>query len=114
LRAAATTAAIAAGGCGGVFVPLLAIGDIAGRVFAPGLGVGTDLAGAAGAAGGIAGGYRLPFTAFFMVLGIGGPPRAMLLCIAAAVVATGTGAGAETMLGKFKELLRPQRRAPVH
>ena len=72
LRAVATTAAVAAGGCGGVFVPFLAIGDIAGRVFAPGLGVGNDLAGAAGAAGGIAGGYRLPFTAMAMVLGVGG------------------------------------------
>ena len=74
LRAVATTAAVAAGGCGGVFVPFLAIGDLAGRVFAPGLGVGNDLAGAAGAAGGIAGGYRLPFTAAAMVLGVGGPP----------------------------------------
>ena len=73
LRAVATTAAVAAGGCGGVFVPFLAIGDIAGRVFAPGLGVGNDLAGAAGAAGGIAGGYRLPLTAVAMVLGVGGP-----------------------------------------
>ena len=73
LRAVATTAAVAAGGCGGVFVPFLAVGDLAGRVFAPGLGVGNDLAGAAGAAGGIAGGYRLPFTAVAMVLGVGGP-----------------------------------------
>ena len=56
LRAAATTAATAAGGCGGDFVPFLAVGDLAGRVFAPGLGVGNNLAGAAGAAGGIAGG----------------------------------------------------------
>src|SRR5262249_53328014 len=56
LRAAATTAAVAAGGCGGVFVPFLAVGDLAGRVFAPGLGIGHDLAGAAGAAGGIAAG----------------------------------------------------------
>ena len=36
LRAVATTAAVAAGGCGGVFVPFLAVGDLAGRVFAPG------------------------------------------------------------------------------
>ena len=41
LRAAATTAAVAAGGCGGVFVPFLAVGDIAGRVFAPGSAWGT-------------------------------------------------------------------------
>ena len=81
LRAVATTAAVAAGGCGGVFVPFLAVGDIAGRVFAPGLGVGNDLAGAAGAAGGIAGGYRLPLTAVVMVLGVGGPPLATLTCL---------------------------------
>ena len=82
LRAVATTAAVAAGGCGGVFVPFLAVGDLAGRVFAPGLGVGNDLAGAAGAAGGIAGGYRLPLTAVAMVLGVGGPPLATLTCLA--------------------------------
>src|SRR5262249_16301889 len=34
LRAAATISAAAAGGCGGVFVPFLAVGDLGGRVFA--------------------------------------------------------------------------------
>jgi len=87
LRAVCTTAATAAGGCGGIFVPFLAIGDIAGRVFAPLLNVGGDLAGAAGAAGGIAGGYRLPLTAIAMVLGVGGPPTATLTCLAVVVVA---------------------------
>jgi H+/Cl- antiporter ClcA len=108
LRAAMTVAAVAAGGCGGVFVPFLAVGDIAGRVFAPALGVGNDLAGAAGAAGGIAGGYRLPFTAVAMVLGVGGPPRATLDCVAAAAVAFFTGVGAEWVLGKVKSRLRPK------
>lgn len=70
-----------------MFVPFLAIGDIAGRVFAPGLQVGADLAGAAGAAGGIAGGYRLPLTAVAMVLGVGGPHASMLTCLAVVVVA---------------------------
>ena len=78
LRAAATTAAVAAGGCGGLFVPFLAIGDVAGRALAPTFGVPSDLAGAAGAAGGIAGGYRLPFTAVALVLGLGGPQSATL------------------------------------
>jgi chloride channel protein, CIC family len=87
LRSALTTAAAAAGGCGGVFVPFLAIGDIAGRVFAPGLGVGGDLAGAAGAAGGISGGYHLPLTATAMVLGVGGPHAATLTCLAVVAVA---------------------------
>jgi CIC family chloride channel protein len=87
LRAAITVADVAAGGCGGVFVPFLAIGDLAGRVFAPGFDVGNDLAGAAGAAAGIAGGYRLPFTATAMVLGVGGPPAATLTCLAVVVVA---------------------------
>src|SRR5262249_62315167 len=73
LRAVATTSAVAAGGCGGVFVPFLAIGDIGGRVFAPGLGIGNDLAGAAGAAAGIAGGYPLTFTAIAIAPGGGGP-----------------------------------------
>jgi H+/Cl- antiporter ClcA len=92
LRIAATTAAVAAGGCGGVFVPFLAIGDLAGRVVAPGLGVSGDLAGAAGAAGGIAGGYHLPVTALAMVMGIGGPFTARLTCFATVGVAAFAGA----------------------
>jgi CIC family chloride channel protein len=100
LRAAATTAAVAAGGCGGVFVPFLAIGDIAGRTFAPAFGVPSDLAGAAGAAGGIAGGYRLPFTASAMVLGLGGPATATLTCLATVAVATIAGLGAGLVLDR--------------
>ena len=114
LRAAATTAAVAAGGCGGVFVPFLAVGDLAGRVFAPGLGVGNDLAGAAGAAGGIAGGYRLPFTAATMVIGVGGPPKATLTCLVTVVIAVAAGSGVESVLTKLKQLLSSPRRAPVH
>jgi H+/Cl- antiporter ClcA len=114
LRAVATTAAAAAGGCGGVFVPFLAIGDLAGRVFAPGLGVGTDLAGAAGAAAGIAGGYRLPLTATAMVLGVGGPHPATLTCLATVAVAFLAGAGAQSMLERFKGLSLLGRRAPAH
>ena len=94
LRAVATTAAVAAGGCGGIFVPFLAIGDIAGRAFAPAVGVPSDLAGAAGAAGGIAGGYRLPFTALALVVGLGGPESATLTCLATVLVATAAGVGA--------------------
>ena len=104
LRAVATTAAVAAGGCGGVFVPFLAVGDLAGRVFAPALGVGNDLAGAAGAAGGIAGGYRLPLTAVAMELGLGGPPKATLTCLATIGIAYLAGLGAEAALGKLKGL----------
>lgn len=85
---------MAAGGCGGVFVPFLAIGDIAGRVFAAAFGVPPDLAGAAGAAAGIAGGYRLPFTAMAMVLGVGGPTLATLTCLATVGVAVAAGAWA--------------------
>ena len=114
LRAAATTAAVAAGGCGGVFVPFLAVGDLAGRVFAPGLGVGNDLAGAAGAAGGIAGGYHLPLTAVAMVLGVGGPPLATLTCLATVVIAFYAGSGAEAGLEKVQALLAARRHAPVH
>jgi len=114
LRATATTAAVAAGGCGGVFVPFLAVGDIAGRVFAPGLGVGSDLAGAAGAAGGIAGGYRLPITAVVMVLSVGGPHLATLTCLATVVVAFGAGLGAEATLSRLKGLVSAHRQAPVH
>jgi CIC family chloride channel protein len=109
LRALATTAAVAAGGCGGVFVPFLAAGDLAGRVFAPGLGIGNDLAGAAGAAGGIAGGYRLPFTAVAMELGLGGPPKATLTCLATIGIATLAGLGAESALGKLKAVFARRR-----
>ena len=91
LRAAATTAAVLAGGCGGVFVPFLAIGDLSGRVFAAPFGIAADLAGAAGAAAGIAGGYRLPFTAMAMVLGVGGPEGAQLTSMATGLVAALSG-----------------------
>ena len=84
---AATSASAAAGGCGGLFVPFLAIGDLGGRVFAVSLGVPSDLAGAAGAAAGISGGYHLPLTAITLVLGQGGPLFAMLTCLATVVVA---------------------------
>jgi chloride channel protein, CIC family len=104
LRAAATTAAVVAGGCGGVFVPFLAIGDIASRAFAPAFGVPSALAGAAGAAGGIAGGYRLPFTAAALVLGLGGPYAATLTCLATVGVATIAGVGAARALDRLMSL----------
>jgi H+/Cl- antiporter ClcA len=99
LRAAATTSAAAAGGCGGLFVPFLAVGDLAGRVFAPSLRVPGDVAGAAGAAGGISGGYHLPFTAVFMVLGQGGPRLAMLTCLATVAVAGAAGSVVASLVG---------------
>ncbi|HEY6475592.1 MAG TPA: chloride channel protein [Polyangia bacterium] len=114
LRAVATTAAVAAGGCGGGVIPVLAVGDLAGRVFAPLFGVGSDLAGAAGAAGGIAGGYRLPLTAVAMVLGVGGPPRAMLTSLVTVAVAFASGKGAESAVQKLKTLRPAPRQAPVH
>ena len=104
LRAVATTAAVAAGGCGGLFVPFLAIGDIAGRAFAPAVGVPSDLAGAAGAAGGIAGGYRLPFTALALVVGLGGPQTATLTCLATVLIATAAGVGAGFALDRLEAL----------
>jgi H+/Cl- antiporter ClcA len=114
LRAAATTAAVAAGGCGGVFVPFLAVGDIAGRVFAPGLGVGNDLAGAAGAAGGIAGGYRLPITAVAMVLGVGGPWAASLTCLVTVGVAFVAAIAADSGIALLRQVLRRQRPQEGH
>ncbi len=104
LRALATAALAAAGGCGGVFVPFLAIGDLAGRVFAPGLGVGGDLAGAAGAAGGLTGGYRLPLTAVAMVLGNGGPRLSMLTCVATVLIAYVTATLTESQIKKLPKL----------
>jgi H+/Cl- antiporter ClcA len=109
LRATATTAAVAAGGCGGVFVPFLAVGDLGGRVFAPELGVGADLAGAAGAAAGISGGYHLPITAAAMVLGVGGPHLATLTCLATVVTASLAGSGAASLFDRFTGLLHFRR-----
>jgi H+/Cl- antiporter ClcA len=107
LRAVATTASAAAGGCGGLFVPFLAIGDLAGRVFAPSLELPTDLAGAAGAAGGISGGYHLPFTAVALVLGQGGPKFAVLTCLATVVVAAFAGTGSARLLDRILSAARP-------
>ena len=101
LRAAATTAAVMAGGCGGLFVPLLSIGDLAGRALAPVLGVSSDLAAAAGSAGSIAGGYRLPLTAIAMVLTVGGPMPARLTCVAAVGFATASGVAAAYLLDRY-------------
>jgi H+/Cl- antiporter ClcA len=101
LRAVATTAGAAAGGCGGLFVPFLAVGDLGGRVFAHGFGVPDDLAGSAGAASGIAGGYRLPVTAAMVVLGQGGQRIATLCCLATVVVAAVVGAGVAALLDRF-------------
>jgi chloride channel protein, CIC family len=109
LRAIATTSAAAAGGCGGLFVPFLAIGDLAGRVFAPSLRVPSDLAGAAGAAGGISGGYHLPFTAIAMVLGQGGPFLAMLTCVATVVVAGVAGKVVASLVGHSYIEKRPRQ-----
>lgn len=91
LRALATTAAITAGGCGGLFVPFLSIGDLCGRALAPGLGAAGDLTAAAGSAGAIAGGYRLPLTAIAMVITVGGPTGARLTCLAAVAFAAASG-----------------------
>jgi H+/Cl- antiporter ClcA len=107
LRGVATTATVAAGGCGGLFVPFLAIGDLTGRVFAPGLGVPGDLAGAAGAACGIAGGYGLPFTAVVVALSQGGPHLAMLTCLAAVAVAAFAGLGVVTALERVLHAGQP-------
>jgi chloride channel protein, CIC family len=106
LRAAMTTAAVAAGGCGGIFVPFLAIGDIVGRVFAELFGVPPDLAGASGAAAGITGGYRLPWTAVMMVLGVGGPFTSKLTCLAVVGVATIASVGCSRGLTMLKRIVR--------
>jgi len=109
LRAIATISTAAGGGCGGLFVPFLAIGDLAGRVFAPSLRVPNDLAGAAGAAGGISGGYHLPFTAVAMVLGQGGPPLALLTCLATVAVAGFTGKFTASLVGHSYIEKRPHQ-----
>jgi H+/Cl- antiporter ClcA len=101
LRAVATTCSAAAGGCGGLFVPFLAIGDLGGRVFAPSLGVPDDLAGSAGAAGGISGGYHLPFTALALVVGQGGPKLAMLTCLATVATAAFAGTAGAWLLDRI-------------
>ena len=110
LRAAITIAAVAAGGCGGVFVPFLATGDIGGRVFAPILDIGNDLAGAAGAAAGIAGGYHLPWTAIAMVLGVGGPRLSTLTCLATVLVAWLVGMGVASGVDRLEHAWRRRRR----
>jgi H+/Cl- antiporter ClcA len=109
LRAAMTAAAAAAGGCGGIFVPLLAIGDLGGRVVAPSLGIGHDLAGAAGAAAGISAGYRLPLTAIAMVLGYGAPPLAAVTCLGTVAVAFFTGEAVDSRIAAFTRYRRRAR-----
>jgi H+/Cl- antiporter ClcA len=78
-------------------------------VFSPALGLGDDLAGAAGAAAGIAGGYHLPFTAAAMVLGVGGPHVATLTCLATVAIASLAGSQAALLFDRFTGLLRCRR-----
>jgi H+/Cl- antiporter ClcA len=106
LRAVATTAAVLAGGCGGVFVPFLALGDLSGRVFATAFGIDGDLAGAAGAAAGIAGGYRLPLTAAAMVVGVGGPQGAQLTCLATVMVGALAGLVTARIVSQLSSFIR--------
>jgi H+/Cl- antiporter ClcA len=113
LRAASTTAAVVAGGCGGVFVPFLAIGDLTGRVFAAPFGMSGDLAGAAGAAAAIAGGYRLPLTAMAMVLGVGGPQGAQLTSLATVVVAAFSGLVTARFTNSWTTALRRRMGRPA-
>lgn len=114
LRAVATTAAVTAGGAGGLFVPLLAIGDLCGRALAPLLGVSGTLAAAAGSAGAIAGGYRLPLTAIAMVLTVGGPLPARLTCVAAVACATGSGVLVAYLLDRYALHRTPKAAAPAN
>ena len=113
LRAIATTASAAAGGCGGLFVPFLAIGDLAGRAFAPYLEIPSDLAGAAGAAAGISGGYHLPLTAAALVLSQGGPRFAVLTSMAGVVVAAFAGNASAKLLDRILSLTPGLAKKPV-
>ena len=70
-------------------------------MFAPSLELPADLAGAAGAASGISGGYHLPFTAVALVLGQGGPCLAMLTCVATVIVAAYAGKGTAFLLDRI-------------
>ena len=70
-------------------------------MFAPSLEVPADLAGAAGAASGISGGYHLPFTAVALVLGQGGNHLAMATCLATVLVAAFAGAGTASLLNRI-------------
>jgi hypothetical protein len=106
-----STSVVLAGGCGGVCVPFLAIGDLSGRVFAAPYGISADLAGAAGA---LAGGYRLPFTALAMVLGVGGPQGAQLTCLAGVVVAALTGLLTARMANTLSATRRTYLREAQH
>jgi H+/Cl- antiporter ClcA len=87
----------------------MAVGDLAGRVFAPGLDVPGDLAGAAGASCGISGGYGLPITATAVVLGQGGPFPATLTCLAAVAVSALSSAAARSVLRAAQTKLRETR-----
>ena len=97
-----------------MFVPFLAIGDLAGRVFAPGLGVATisPVRPARRAASRAA--TDLPFTAVAMVLGVGGPRRAMLTCLATVAIAFVAGAVTESALEKFKGISLLGIQTPAH
>ncbi|MFM9073739.1 MAG: hypothetical protein ACKOOC_10115 [Cyanobium sp.] len=75
-------------------------------VFAEPFALSADLAGAAGAAAAIAGGYRLPLTAMAMVLGVGAPQGAQFTSLATVVVALFTGLVTARLVNRCTTALR--------
>jgi H+/Cl- antiporter ClcA len=100
LSAAATTAAAAAGGCGGLFVPFMAVGDLGGRVFSPGLRVPDDCR-FLGRGQRHRGGLSPAFHRNGHGSRPGGPRLAVLTSLASVIVASFAGASVGSLLDRF-------------
>ena len=93
LRCLATTATVAGGGVGGLFVPLVVAGALLGRAFAGAFGLDESLFLVLGIAAFLGAGYRVPLAAVVFVAESTGRPGFVVPALIAAVVA-------ELLMGK--------------
>ena len=87
LRCCATSAAVAGGGVGGLFVPLVVAGALLGRIFGDVIGHDTSLFLVIGIAAFLGAGYRVPLAAIMFVAETTGKPSFIVPGLIAAVVA---------------------------
>jgi CIC family chloride channel protein len=87
LRCLATSAAVAGGGVGGLFVPLVVSGALLGRMFGDLIGHDTSLFVVVGIAAFLGAGYRVPLAALMFVAETTGRPGFVVPGLIAAVVA---------------------------
>lgn len=104
LRLAAGSSALAGGGIGGLFLPLLAVGGLAGGV----LDGGHPFAIVLGAAACLATAYRVPWSALALVATVTLSPAATTVGVVAIIVARIVGPGVRATNAQLPSVRRSQ------